>query len=71
MNTAILTKKRKLHSIRIMHGLSMRGLAEAAGLNPATVFNVESGRRNPSTQTAKKIYTALGLEFNDLFELED
>jgi len=34
----------RLREIRIQKGISIRGLAEQAGLTPATIQNIEAGR---------------------------
>lgn len=56
---------------RIQHGLSIRGLADKAGVNPTTIHKLEKGLSSPHPNTAYKICDALGVKFDDLFELAD
>ena len=47
-------------------GLSQRDLAARAGLNFAYLSQVETGARNGSIQTMKKLAEALGVDLDDL-----
>ncbi|HYU13444.1 MAG TPA: helix-turn-helix transcriptional regulator [Stellaceae bacterium] len=47
-------------------GLSQRDLAARAGLNFAYLSQVETGSRNGSIQTVKKLAEALGVDLDDL-----
>ena len=53
---------RPLMQIRLEQGLSRRVLAQRAGCSPATVYSIETGRRVPIPQTARKVSDALGVE---------
>lgn len=67
-----MTLKAKTHNlktIRIKSGMSIRALSKAAGLSSATVFKIENKETPPLPSTAKKICTALGASFDDLFEI--
>ena len=46
-------------------GLSQRDLAARAGLNFAYLSQVETGARNGSIQTMKKLAEALGVDLDD------
>ena len=46
----------KLHTLRILHGLTVRQLAEALGVSsPSYISALEKGKRNPSTPLLLKI----------------
>lgn len=48
-------------------GLTQRALAEAAGLSPAMLNEIEKGKKTPSLPTAKALADALGLGLDDLY----
>ncbi len=48
-------------------GLTQRALAEAAGISPSMLNEVEKGKRAPSLPTAKALTEALGVGLDDLF----
>ncbi|MOA67998.1 helix-turn-helix protein [compost metagenome] len=50
-------------------GWTRRQLAKSAGIGEVTAQQVCNGQRNPSPPVAKKIVDALGVEFEDIFEL--
>lgn len=68
MNT-IIVKSDKMKNTRITKGLSIRGLAEIANLNPVTIQKIEAQNTRPNPSTAKKICNALEVEFNEIFEI--
>ena len=50
-----------LNETRIVKGLSVADLAEAAGVSVPTVYNIENGRiDNPRRQTVRRLVRALG-----------
>lgn len=51
-----------LREARIGELLSIRALAERAGVSPHTVFLVETGQRRPRFGTMRKLAGALGAE---------
>ncbi len=51
---------------RNLRGLSQDGLGELAGVNPATIWGLETSRHTPRPSTLRKLATALGLEVPDL-----
>lgn len=65
----IKTKNNVLLSLRIKKGFGVRQLGERAGVNYVTICKLENGKTNPSPATASKICNALGVEFDDIFEI--
>lgn len=57
---------RPLRELRIDHGLSLRALAAAAGIDRAIISQIERGRMVATIEEAAKLSTALGLEANQL-----
>jgi transcriptional regulator with XRE-family HTH domain len=58
----------ELEHIRRLRGLSQRDLAEKAGVSPATVYELEVGKRpTPRPSTLRKLAEALEVEIADLF----
>ena len=56
-----------LEHIRRLRGLSQRELAEKAGVSPATVYELEVGKRpTPRPSTLRKLAEALEVEISDL-----
>ncbi len=58
---------RELTRIREERGLSQQGLAEASGVNKATINQIERGRRSPNLETLEKLAGALAVEMADFF----
>jgi transcriptional regulator with XRE-family HTH domain len=58
---------RELTRIREERGLSQQGLADASGVNKATINQIERGRRSPNTRTLEKLAAGLGVEVGDLY----
>lgn len=50
----------RLRSLREAAGLNRNQLAIAAGLDPAFVYQIEDGKKQPSLETARKLAAALG-----------
>lgn len=62
----------KLREIRKSRGLTLKKLAEKAGLNWLQIQSLEIGRRNnPTAITLRKIALALDTAMDDFFEDED
>lgn len=60
----------KFEQAYLKAGFSCRGLAKSAGISPATLHrNIHAQNRYFSPITAKKICDALGVEFDDIFEI--
>jgi transcriptional regulator with XRE-family HTH domain len=50
-------------------GLSQRALAEKSGVSPATIYELETGRRpDPRPSTLRRLAHVLGVEVHDLLE---
>jgi predicted RNase H-like HicB family nuclease/DNA-binding Xre family transcriptional regulator len=50
-------------------GLSQRGLAKLSGVSPATIYELETGRRpEPRPSTLRKLAHALGVEVAELLQ---
>jgi len=58
---------RELTRIREERGLSQQGLADASGVNKATINQIERGRRSPNLETLQKLADALAVEMGDFF----
>ena len=58
---------RELTRIREERGLSQQGLANASGVNKATINQIERGRRSPNLETLEKLANALAVEMADFF----
>jgi transcriptional regulator with XRE-family HTH domain len=59
----------ELTRLREERGLSQQGLADASGVNKATINQIERGRRSPNARTLDKLAAALGVEIGDFFPL--
>lgn len=57
-----------VRSLRIKKGLTQEDLAELTGLQAAYIGFIERGLRSPSVRTIAKIYKALKVTANQLFE---
>ncbi len=57
-----------LKEARTRRLLSVRKLAEAAGVAPATVYHIEHGRTTPSFRAIRDLSAALGLDPLDIDE---
>src|SRR5215210_9369638 len=58
---------RELTRIREERGLSQQALADASGVNKATINQIERGRRSPNLETLEKLAGALAVELADFF----
>ncbi len=56
----------RLTRLRELKGYSQRALAKESGVSPATIHELENGRRRPNPSTLRKLATALGVEVVDL-----
>jgi putative transcriptional regulator len=57
----------RFKELRAARGLSIRKLAEEAGVSTETIYSLEHGRRQPSVRTLGKIARALDAEVKDFF----
>jgi|SRR5215203_4331272 len=61
-----------LEKHRKNRGLSQRALAKKSKVSPATIYELENGRRpDPRPSTLRKVADALGVEVQDLLEPSD
>jgi transcriptional regulator with XRE-family HTH domain len=58
----------RLREERRRRRLSLRKLAEASGLSPTTVHQIETGRGSPSLATLQALASTLGVPLATLFE---
>jgi transcriptional regulator with XRE-family HTH domain len=59
----------ELATLRRTRGLSQRELAERASVSPATIYEMEAGRRpQPRGSTLRKLAEALGVDVSELVE---
>lgn len=58
----------RLRELRERQALSLRSLAERAGVSESFVSQVERGRANPSVASLRRLAEALGASVADLFE---
>ncbi len=59
----------RFKELRTDCGLSVRKLAQEAGVSTETIYSLEHGRREFIwPRTAKKLADALGVEVRDLFD---
>ena len=57
----------RLKFLRESRGLSQKELSNAAGISQATVAQLETGRKDPSVQTLRKLANALDVDIATLF----
>lgn len=50
-------------------GFSKRGFARSIGVSEATLIQISNGKQSPRPDTAKKICSALDVEFDEIFEI--
>jgi len=55
----------ELRRIRKERGLTQRGLADASGVDPATISLIETGKRRPHLETLDSLALVLGVEVRD------
>ncbi len=61
----------KLKKLRGEAGLTLRGLAELAGVNQATIALIENDKRKAQLATLGKLAMALKVPMDDLMEFLD
>lgn len=57
----------ELTRLRVERGWSQQRLADEAGVNKATINQIERGRRSPNVETLEKLADALGAGVADFF----
>ena len=55
---------------RMKKGFSLRKLAEAANVDYSTINKLENGKQKTTPETAKKLCSALGVSFEEVFIVE-
>jgi transcriptional regulator with XRE-family HTH domain len=60
----------QLARFRQLKGFSQRALAKESGVSPATIYELENGRRKPNPSTLRKLASALDVEVVDLLGIE-
>lgn len=66
----LISKPLEIGRCRIENGYSITALGARSGLNPTTIFKLESGIKRVAPRTAKAVSDALGVSIYDLFELK-
>ena len=69
-NTARDTETRSLRDLRVEALLSMRELAQLAGVAPSTVYLIEAGRTMPQPTVMRRLSAALAVEPSAVMEFE-
>jgi transcriptional regulator with XRE-family HTH domain len=57
----------RLRAIRLLRRLTLREVADAAGVSESFVSQLERGRSSASVATLQRLAAALGIEISDLF----
>ena len=57
----------QLRAIRLLRRLTLREVAEAAGVSESFVSQLERGRSSASVATLQRLAAAVGIEISDLF----
>lgn len=65
----ILKDSRSFNELIMRKGYSKNRLSKAVEMSQPTIVQISNGTRNPSPFVAKKIMDALGVDFDDLFEI--
>jgi DNA-binding XRE family transcriptional regulator len=58
-------------NIRIKKGFTQRKLARETGLSSAFISHLEQEKRNIGPESASKICSVLGVEFDDIFIIDN
>jgi DNA-binding XRE family transcriptional regulator len=67
----LLTDRKALAVARIKAGLSQTELSKRANVSKTLICQIETGDRNPSPGTARKLCEALSVDFEDIFFIAD
>lgn len=57
-----------IRKIRKQKDLTQEKLSEKAGIDPKSIIQIESGKRNPTLKTLQKIASALKISLSDLLK---
>lgn len=58
----------RLQQLRMDAGMSLRQLAQAAGIANDTMYDMESGERTPRPASLKKVADVLGVSVGELID---
>ena len=58
---------RRMRLQRVSRGLSVRALAQNAGITAGALSQIENGKSSPTVSTLKKLLTAMGLTLGEFF----
>ena len=61
---------KRLHELRVEHGLSIRSLAEMSGLAVNTLSLIENAKTSPSVSTLQQLAVALNVPITSFFEAD-
>lgn len=59
---------RKIQRLRKQKGLTQEKLAEEAKVDPKTIIQMETGKRNPTLKTLQKIANALKISVDQILK---
>lgn len=62
---------RQVYHLMNRLNLSQKGLADLACLSPSHLSHILNGRRLASPEARRRLQEALGVEFDEIFEMED
>jgi transcriptional regulator with XRE-family HTH domain len=62
---------RSIRALRKRKALTQAEVADAAGINPATLYRIEMGLVDPSARSRRGIARALGIPVEELFVVHD
>jgi transcriptional regulator with XRE-family HTH domain len=68
--TIRLNDPQEFKKLLMKKGFTYRSFAKKAGITSAHVSLIANNKRNPTPATAKKIYEALDLTFDDIFFIQ-
>jgi len=63
--------KNKIKELRKAHGLRQEDMAVKLGVTRQTIIAIENDKYNPTLELAMKIAKLLGMQVEDIFELND
>lgn len=58
------------NELMIKKGYSKTGLSKAVQLSQPTITQISNGTRSPRPETAKRISEVLGVQFDDVFKID-
>lgn len=62
---------RRVEALRIRHGLTRRQVADELGKTDTWLWNIETGYRAPSSDTAKQLADLFGVSVDSILEGEE